>query len=186
MPYLTQAAYAKHAGISAAQVSKYVKDGRLKRARKMVSGRKLIDRDIADEVLNTDVDPVQRAAQAKAKAKKAGVEYVAPTSEEVQEMQSKVKTAGVGQLSLVEAQRIQAQFKAALLKLEYEEKLKTLVKREQVDVDFFNIARRVRDAILNIPDRIGAELASSTDIFVVKEKLTKSLIQALEELSSEN
>jgi uncharacterized protein YxjI len=79
---------------------------------------------------------------------------------------------------------LKANYDAALKKLEYEQKNGDLLEKSSVERDAFETARRVRDSILNIPDRIGAELASSTDIFQVKEKLTKSLIQALEELAS--
>ena len=68
-------------------------------------------------------------------------------------------------------------------KLEYEEKSGDLLKKDAVKKSAFETGRKVRDAILNIPDRVGAELASITDVFIVKEKLSKELIQALEELS---
>jgi hypothetical protein len=95
----------------------------------------------------------------------------------------KINKAGTKGMSLADAQKIQAQYKAALLKLEYEEKSGALVPLAQVETDFFNIARMTRDAILNIPGRISAELASITDVHSISEKLTTELTEALEELS---
>ena len=86
-------------------------------------------------------------------------------------------------MSLADAQKLQAQYKAALLKLEYDEKSGALTSMAKVKIDFFNIARTTRDAILNIPAKISAELASITDAHIVSEKLTSELIEALEELS---
>ncbi|MBF0233473.1 MAG: hypothetical protein HQK65_10610 [Desulfamplus sp.] len=197
MIYDTQTSFAGHMGISQARVNKMISTGKIPRhCLKIVSGKQRIIRELAEEHLKANLSTIHKQSNDKSKAKKKAA-ILNPVEEEiedkqdearkqtvsVEEMQSKVKKAGVSQLSLSEAQRIQAQFKAALLKLEYEEKSKALVKREQVDADFFNVARRVRDSILNIPDRIGAEVASNTDIFQVKAILTKSLIQALEELS---
>jgi hypothetical protein len=58
-----------------------------------------------------------------------------------------------------------------------------VIPAEEVETQTFNFARLVRDAILAIPDRIGAELASSTDVHQTTPKLTVELLQALEELS---
>jgi len=61
-----------------------------------------------------------------------------------------------------------------------------LVEIKQVEADFFEHARRTRDAILNVPDRIGGELAGCTDQHVVTMKLTEELIQALTELANDD
>jgi phage terminase Nu1 subunit (DNA packaging protein) len=53
----------------------------------------------------------------------------------------------------------------------------------QVEKDFFDIGRRVRDSILNVPDRISADLASDTSAHSINDKLIRELTQALEELS---
>jgi phage terminase Nu1 subunit (DNA packaging protein) len=53
----------------------------------------------------------------------------------------------------------------------------------QVEKDFFDIARRVRDSILNVPDRIAADLASDTSAHSINDKLIRELTQSLEELS---
>jgi phage terminase Nu1 subunit (DNA packaging protein) len=55
---------------------------------------------------------------------------------------------------------------------------------DQVRDEAFQLARTVRDAILNVPDRISAELASYTDVHQVNQKLILELNEALEELSN--
>lgn len=70
-------------------------------------------------------------------------------------------------------------YQAELARLEYEEKQGTLVNAEAVKKEAFRTARLVRDAMLNIADRIAAELAADTDSFSVHRKLTDEIRTAL-------
>lgn len=71
---------------------------------------------------------------------------------------------------------------ARLAKLEFEEKSGKLIDAEKVKRDAFEIARRVRDHILNIPDRISAELVGINDQPTMHAVLTRELNTALREL----
>ena len=66
--------------------------------------------------------------------------------------------------------------------LEYKEAAGQLVSVEKVKRDAFAIGRRTRDHILNIPDRIAADLVGITDQAVMHAKLTQELTGALVEL----
>lgn len=70
-------------------------------------------------------------------------------------------------------------YQAELARLEYEEKQGTLVDAEAVKKEAFRTARLVRDAMLNIADRIAAELAADTDAFSVHKRLTTEIRTAL-------
>ena len=70
-------------------------------------------------------------------------------------------------------------YQAELARLEYEEKQSTLVNAEAVKKEAFRTARLVRDAMLNIADRIAAELAADTDAFSVHKRLTDEIRTAL-------
>ena len=72
---------------------------------------------------------------------------------------------------------------AAMRKLRLEEKQGQLVKIEDVERAAFNLARQVRDGILNIPDRIDSMLAMESDSRKINTVLTKELRQALEVLT---
>jgi len=72
---------------------------------------------------------------------------------------------------------------AALKKIELKEKQGEYLLKSDVEKDAFDMARIIRDAVLNIPDRISAELASIKDIHVISEKLTSELTTCLEELT---
>lgn len=73
--------------------------------------------------------------------------------------------------------------KGKLLKLETAEKEKTLISVEEVQKIILEGNRVVRDAILNIPDRVAFLLASTSDPVKLHKILTKELRAALEGLS---
>lgn len=58
------------------------------------------------------------------------------------------------------ARAIIANYEARLVKLDYEERIKKLVKADEVSIAAFNLFRMFRDRLLNMPDRVvGALLA---------------------------
>ena len=95
-----------------------------------------------------------------------------------------VTAAGFHTMTLTEAQAEQARQKATDLKMKNDERAGRLVDAAQVAEDAFNCARLTRDAVLGVPDRIAAELASITDPHKLNDKLTTELVQALEELGA--
>lgn len=84
---------------------------------------------------------------------------------------------------LAQCQARKELFRAKLVELEYEERVKTLVLREAVEREAFRIGRQVRDAILNIPDRLAGVLAAETDQREVRNILVRELRQSLEVLA---
>jgi phage terminase Nu1 subunit (DNA packaging protein) len=175
--FMTQTEYADHRGISQPRISTMIKTGKIPAsAMKKISGKKLIDMEKADVALAENLDRVHNPNPEPRKRKNKKQ----PT---VPEMKQTAEKAGTGGMTLSKAQQVQAQYKAALLKLEYESKSGKLIDAEVVEVETFNFARRVRDAIQNVPDRICAELASCTDVHQVREKLNAAYNEALEELS---
>lgn len=61
---------------------------------------------------------------------------------------------------------------AQLRKLEYEEASKKVVSRDEVTAAVFDFARGARDAVMNIPDRVGAEAAAEV-VSYLRPLLTK-------------
>jgi len=181
--YMTQKEYGEHREISQQRVSAMVKTGKLAGCFKMISGKKRIDRDKADAALAKNLDKVfNRPTRRYKKTKKVEPSTSSPTSEDQQKI---IKKAGLDKKqSLADSQAQKALYDAAIRKLDFEERDGELLKKSDVEKDAYNMARIIRDAILNIPDRISAELASMTDVHVISEKLNAELNQALEELSS--
>jgi len=88
--------------------------------------------------------------------------------------------------TFAQSRAIKEAYLARLAKLEFEEKSGVLVKADAVKNEAFKVARLVRDAMLNIPDRVSSELAADTEAFVVHRKLTLEIRKALEGLGGDN
>lgn len=89
-----------------------------------------------------------------------------------------------GGMTLAEIQRAQALVKLNRETLALEEQKKTLVKVEEVKREMGELAAIVKSALLNIPDRLAAELAGMTDQHGIHSLLTQEINAALSELHS--
>lgn len=167
--------YAKHRGVSPEAVSKAVESGRITTVTDE-NGKRLIDPEKADLEWARNTQSSKRYNPTKgemAQGKKK------PDPEEGDPALSQVLQGP----SYAQSRAIREAYAARLAKLEYEEKTEKLIPVDKVKVDAFKLARTVRDAILNIPDRISNELASyGNDPARIHERLTQELILALEEL----
>lgn len=92
---------------------------------------------------------------------------------------------GKDDLPIGEAERRNKVWKSKMSELEYQKKAGELVEISKIKKVAFETSRKVRDALLNIPDRIDHELASLTDPLKVNLKLKKEMIKALEQLVQE-
>jgi phage terminase Nu1 subunit (DNA packaging protein) len=84
----------------------------------------------------------------------------------------------------IESQARREMFKANLTELEYLEQVGKLIPAEEVDREWFELARLVRDTMLNIPARIADQLAHETDQRKVQDLLEQEIYQALESISA--
>lgn len=87
------------------------------------------------------------------------------------------------QVSLVEAQRRVAVERAAGLRLANRKRRGELLEARLVERQQFEAARVVREAILNVPTRLAAELAAEADERRVHARLTDELRSALATLA---
>lgn len=85
--------------------------------------------------------------------------------------------------ALAQSQRKKEEFRAKLVELEYEERVGTLVRKDEVEKEYFRKGRLVRDAVLNVPARLAGILAAETDQRKVHDQLETELRQALEALA---
>lgn len=70
-------------------------------------------------------------------------------------------TAPVSASGFAKAKAVRETFQAKLAQLEYEEKSGKLISTDKVRIAQFTQGQIIRDAILNIPDRIAAQLAAA-------------------------
>ena len=159
MAVLSQRAYAKHRGVALSAVQKAISTGRIST---MADGR--IDPGVAD---------AEWAANTKARPP-----VVRRQADDDQD------ASGAAQYSKARAVREHCQ--ARLAKIEYEERVGSLVSKDEVQVAAFNTHRVIRDAMLNIPDRIAAMLAAETDEAKCYEILATEIRKALNEFADAN
>lgn len=168
MAQMTAREYAKARGISHTAVNKAIKSGRLSAALVSQEGRStIIDSDVADREWPRGEKEIMRDQYApKAGEDRVTVDKVASTYQQ--------------------SRAAREAFQAKLAKLEFEQKSGKVVNAEEVRAEAFKIARFVRDAMLNIPDRLAAELAAENDQFKVHARLTQEIRRALVSLGEES
>ncbi len=157
--YVTQVEYAKIRGCSQTSVSEAVVAGRIKTHE--IMGKNLINVEEANRDWALNTDGAQRRGPA------AEAEIAAPTTRK-------------GYPSFQESRAIKEAYSARITKLEYEEKTTKLVEMARIKEIHFNIARRVRNAVLNVPGTINAEVASEIDPHKCEMLIYNALAEALE------
>ena len=157
---MTQAAYARARGIAPPTVLAAIKTGRLINSlSKDERGRLRINPVLAD---------VEWAANTQGGKKPAPQQWASGADLPVDAADYNASRAK------------KESYLAELARLDYEEKNATLVAADDVKKTAFSVARQVRDGMLNIPDRVAAELAAMTDQFEIHRRLTVEIRKALE------
>lgn len=131
MAILSQRGYARHRKMALSAVQKAISTGRIST---LPDGR--IDSDVADDEweANTNARPARR------------------------QQDDDQDVFGAAQYS--KARAVREHYQARLSKIEYEEKIGSLVSKDEIKIAQFNIDRQRRDAMLNIPDRVCAIIAA--------------------------
>ena len=165
--------YAKHKGIVGRSVRRYLADGMIPESAVIREGKRriFIDQEKADKSLENATTRKELLAVEK------------PIAEA--DMMTAATKAGTSGLSFHEARTLSQRYKAALLKIELEERTGKLIDAEKVKSAAFAQARTVRDALLNIPDRVSPILAAERDQLKVADLLTNEIRAALEILAGD-
>ena len=162
--------YAKSRGKSQPSVSEAIRQGRLQKCLTVKpSGRYEIDPELADQEWAANTDVLTGGAAHLSKRSKATDPPTEPGET----------------LTYAEARAQHERFKSRLAELELATIEGKLVNSDEVKRESFRTARQVRDSLLNLPDRLAAELAAETNQFKVHQRLVKEIRRALEELKLE-
>jgi len=189
---MNQTQFAKHIGVSSPRVSKLIADGKLDGAFKIdektglrnINAEKAVD--FLDQIRDITSAPARDKLKKKvsSKSSKRGKASKATSKTSEEEKESVVLAAGTKGMTYATARTYNEQYKAALKKLEYEERKGQLVERDKVERDSFNIARQARDQCLAIADRCAPLVAVETDQFQCHEILIEEISRILNELSN--
>ena len=168
---LSARAYSISREISLVGVVKAINSGRLaKSVTKLPNGRYQIDPDLADQEWQMNTDSGKHGKTRSFNAPPPAL----PTADEPGET-----------LTYAEARAQHERFKSRLAELEVATIEGKLVNADEVKRESFRAARQVRDSLLNLPDRLAAELAAETNQFKVHQRLVKEIRRALEDLKFE-
>lgn len=155
---MTPAAYAAHRGVSDRAVRKAIESGRLVKGATRKGGRWLIDPEIADLEWDRNTAPQKvRSAQQinNGKARAKGEDPGEPEAPPI------VPGAGRGQATYSQAKAAAEGYRAMLLKLDYQERDGSLVKRADVERQLFEVAKQVKDAVLRLGPLMIGEIAKA-------------------------
>lgn len=170
---MSAAQYAKHRRVSKEAVKKAIQQGRIYAKPTGKNGYE-IDPEAADKQWEENTKPL--------------IDESTPIEKYAEGEDQKFNETDLDdptkKISFSQARSIKEKYGARLAKLKFEEESKKLVRADEVKADAFKTARIVRNLLLNIPDRVSAELASITDPFEVNMRLKKEINDCLKSLSS--
>ncbi len=169
-------AYARHRGVSDAAVRKAIKAGRI-----VKESDGTIDPVKADAAWERNTNPAQ---QRQSGANPSANQGTQPKPVQASNPIRPKSPAGNPQGPDYQTSRaIRETYAARMAKLDFEERNGDLLRADEVRVEAFNTARRVRDRLLTIPFRVASVLAAETDERKIEGILNQELRNAMEELS---
>jgi hypothetical protein len=205
-------AFARRRGVSHTAVQKAISSGRLKdsvcRDRQ---GQVRIDADLADREWGDNTDKAQqreRGGHGGSTSERGSAEtgaqprgprrptLAAATSEPIAGGGSTGLGAPVGAAgdagpmptsgpSFNQSRAVREAYRAKTERIRYELLVGSVVRADEVRSQAFRVHRVVRDALLNVPHRVAAELAATTSVHLVHQILLRELNGALAELVDE-
>lgn len=175
---ITPAELARLMGCKPPSVSKAISSGRISAAVVERDGRKYLDRDLAVELWhkNTKQSPLQPEKIAGRAPRPSSA-----SKEDVKGYIDSLPDDAIPDLNISRERR--EHYQAELAKLEVDMKRKELVPADAVKKEAFNLAKTVREALINIPDRVSNQFAAESDPQAVHMALSNEIQSALQRLT---
>lgn len=182
MAKMNQSEYARHREVSHTAVQKAIKSGRISAA---VGKDKKIDQKLADQLWdqNTDQTKPLNSITGSPKHRRTPNTPKAPIGSSSGSSEPASNSDNGNGPSYVQARAVREAYEAKLKRLEYESKSGKLIELSAAEVAVFNQARKARDMLFSIPDRISALLAATDDSDKVYEILTKELRKVADDIA---
>ena len=170
---LSRRAYARHRGVAESAVRKAIASGRI-----TLEPNGTIDPVKADRQWEAQTDPVKRHVSGKP-VPRAAIKAVDDTLREAG------TTAPGGEMSFLRARMANEVLKAQTARLRLQKMKGELVDRAKATSLVFDLARRERDAWMNWPPRVAADMAAElgVDAHLMEQVLEHHLRRHLAELA---
>jgi hypothetical protein len=151
--------YARRRDVRHSSVQEAINSGRIASAvRKDAKGNPRIDAEAADKLWQENTDPAEQRG-------------VHASSEEAAERPVS-RSRGP---SYAESRAIREAYEARLCKLQFDKAMGDLLPRAEIETSTFRVMRASRDAMLSLPDRLSAEVASMSDERQVHARISKEV-----------
>ena len=191
-PLLSQLAYANHRkqlglpGASHAAVAKAIKSGRLSKCIHQRDGKVLIDPVAADAEWAANTNGVmQRGSEStESKTQKSHEPRASHQATESPSLASQPSGGEVGADTLADARAMKEKYLALMARLEYELESGKLIESEAASRAAFSAARKARDMLLTIADRLAPVVAGLSDQFECHRVITAEVRRVCDELSA--
>lgn len=168
---ISQREYARRRNLSATAVNKAVKAGRIT----LVDGK--IDPEVADRQWRENTDPSTPKNAVTGKPKQIKDPREASSPMELSGVETSPSTG------YAKARAAREVYQAQLAKLVLEEKKGELVRADEVRIAAFNMARKARDQLIALPERVLATVVASSDPVEVQRLLEEEIERICRELS---
>ena len=182
-------AYARHRGVSHAAVRKALATGRITAG---ADGK--IDPAAADRQWLASTDVSRMPHRLRLVPAKGGPSEPSLPATSSPEAPAGLEDAGDRGVSGLDGPRLASSYAASraareaylarLAKLDFEQRSGKLVDADEVRAQIFGLGRRLRDALLGLPDRLAPVLAGQADQAAVHRLLTEEIMVCLAELSA--
>lgn len=184
---LSAADFARLRGVSGPAVGRAIRSGRLsKSVRKLSNGRYSIDPELGIVEWDANTMAQRRHSGKLKKPKFAEIDPTDPLAagadaedeDDADDGDMLEPAPGIPAQTISNA--VAAKWKAKKAQLDFELLDGKLVYADQAEREYFRAGRTARDAMINIAERISAELAADTDPDSVYRKLTEAILEAME------
>ena len=165
MPKISPAKLAEKLGISREAVNKALKKKQIKSAKKVKN--------------RWQIDEKKGIAEYRENVKQATLTSTVSNAHH----KPPAHTEPTPGLDYNKSRTVRETYNAKLAKLEYDEKVGTVVNAHEVKSAAYQTAATLKGALLNIPSRVSAIIAAETDQHKISIILTEEIERALEELN---
>lgn len=181
--------YARHRGVSDMAVHKAIRSGRLRDClgKDARGTNKIADVALADREWSTNTDqgfaPKSRAP-APAVAPPPSGKPKRPKVEAAAEEEPAAAEAVPTGPSYAQSRAERESYMLLMAKLEYEEKSRMLLSADAVRLAIFNAARKCRDMLMSVPDRVAPLVVGNPDAHDVHRILTDEIRRVCVEIAA--
>ena len=172
--FINASQLAKELNVNHTRISRAVKDGILDGTFTKKKKRYSFDKEKAIQAWKDNINPSSQMGGQVNKALHEAAQGKDPNLAE--ELQAK------GIPSMIRSKTVREAFEAQMAKLKYQEMAGKLISADAVKAEAYKIAKRVRETIMNIPNRTAIELASMKDPHQIEMYLLEQLADALKSL----